>query len=122
MVRDASALGRSAPYALRTAARAPMRLLRICWRSGLFRRARSMAWSMVKAVAAVESRGATCADACVAAATRLMRISDRIIVEEVGFSKTYGQLYNRVSAPNTPSFLKIELRSYAGARSFTRQH
>src|ERR1700687_1943095 len=61
----------------------------------------------------VESRGASWADACTAPATRLKKSSDRIIIEEVGFWNTYGQLYNRVSARNTPSFLKIELTRLA---------
>src|ERR1700716_3889186 len=56
-----------------------------------------------------KARGAVWADACTAPATRLMKSSDRIIIEEVGFRNTYGQLYNRVSARDTPSFLKIEL-------------
>ena len=42
-VNEASALGNKAPYALRTAARALIRLFRICWSSGLLRRASSMA-------------------------------------------------------------------------------
>src|SRR6266516_5768831 len=64
---------------------------------------------MVSVVGGVVSRGATCADASTAPANRPMKSSDRIIVEEVGFWKMYGQLYNRVSAANTPNILKIEL-------------
>src|SRR3954462_3840305 len=83
-----------------------MRLLRVCWSSGLFRRASAIAWSIVSVVVTVVSVAALCADARALTTTRPMRISVRFIMGEVSFLTMYGQLYNRVSGPDTVSFLK----------------